>query len=238
MTTIRFEKGLRFGTWNVKTLHQVGKLAQASRVMETYRLAFMGMSEVRWNQCGQITTTKGHTFLWSGMPNEDDIHQYGVGILVNNKFRNAVLDYKFINERMMTIRFKGNEKNLTIIQCYAPTEEAQEDIKDAFYDTLNATIERVDKNDLKILMGDFNAKVGSENEDLQHIIGRHGIGEINDNGERLVELCGMAEMKIGGTLFPHKPVHKVTWVSPDNKTQNQIDHICVSAKWSNSLIDV
>jgi hypothetical protein len=48
----------------------------------------------------------------------------------------------------------------------------------------------------------------------------------------------MNEMKIGGTLFPHKLVHKVTWVSPDNRTENQIDHICVSAKWSNSLIDL
>jgi exonuclease III len=170
LTTISFEKGLRFGTWNVKTLYQVGKLAQASKIMESYRLAFLGMSEVRWNQCGQIATTKGHTFFWSGMPNEDDTHQYGVGILVNNKFRKAVLDYKFVNERMMSIRFKGHQKNLTIIQCYAPTEDAREEMKDAFYDNLNAIIASVDKNDLKILMGDFNAKVGSDNADLQHIM--------------------------------------------------------------------
>jgi hypothetical protein len=235
LTTISLEKGLRFGTWNVQTLNQLGKLAQAGRIMESYSLAFMGMSEVRWKQSGQITTTKGHVFFWSGMP---DKHHYGVGILVNRQFRKAIIDYKFIDERLMSMRFKGHQKNLTIIQCYAPTENSEDNIKDAFYDNLNATMTNVDKNDLVILMGDFNAKVGSDNENLQHVMGRHGIGEINDNGERLVELCGMNEMKIGGTLFPHKPVHKVTWVSPDNSTENQIDHICVSAKWSNSLIDV
>lgn len=63
----------RFGTWNVKSLYQVGKLAQAGRILERYGLNFMGMSEVRWNQCGQIVTTNGHLMLWSGMPNENDV---------------------------------------------------------------------------------------------------------------------------------------------------------------------
>ncbi|XP_065356710.1 uncharacterized protein LOC135951064 [Calliphora vicina] len=175
---------------------------------------------------------------WSGMPREDDIHQYGVGILVNNRFRKAILDYKFVNERIMMMRFKGTGRNLTIVQCYAPTEDATSDAKDAFYDSLTNAIGTIMKNDMKVLMGDFNAKVGAENTDLQHIMGVHGIGTMNNNGERLVELCGVNEFKIGGTLFPHKHCHKVTWRSPDNKTENQIDHICVSAKWSNCLCDV
>lgn len=198
----------------------------------------MGMSEVRWNQCGRLVTTKGHELLWSGMPNENDAHQYGVGMLINARVRNAVMDYKFVNERMMRVRFKCKSRNLSVIQCYVPTEDADDPTKQEFYDQLNIIQADTQKRDLKILMGDFNAKVGSNNEDIEHVIGKHGIGEMNGNGELLVELCGLNEFKIGGTLFPHKIEHKVTWVSPDSRTQNQIDHICISSKWSNTLGDV
>lgn len=238
ITTFGNDKGLRIGTWNVRTLYQDGKIEQACAVLKKYNMALMGMCEVRWNECGQKHTPEGYAFYWSGMPNKDDIHQYGVGILVNAELKNAIIDYKCVNERIMTMRFKGRQRNVSIIQCYAPTEDSDVNNKDAFYDQLNATLLETPENDFKILMGDFNAKVGNDNTDLQHVIGKYGIGQMNDNGQRLVELCGINELKIGGTLFPHKGIHKITWVSPDSNTENQIDHICVSAKWSNSLCDV
>lgn len=222
----------------MKTLYQAGKLAQASRILESYKLAFMGISEMRWNECGQLVTPKGHVLLWSGMPSENDTHQYGVGLLVNARWRNAILNYKFVNERIIFVRFKCKARNLSIIQCYAPTEDTDDAVKQEFYDQLNNIIADTPKRDLKVLMGDFNAKVGSNNEDIEHVMGKHGLGEMNNNGELLVELCWLNEFKIGGTLFPHKAEHKVTWVSPDSRTQNQIDHICISAKWSNTLCDV
>lgn len=156
-TTIGKRIGFRFGTWNVKTLYQVGKLAQAGRNMEKYGLNFMGISEVCWNQCGQTVTTNGHLFLYSGMPNENDVHQYGVGVLINRSIRQTVMSYRFINERIMLVRFRGKARNLSVIQCYAPTEDAEIESKEAFYDALNNTLAEVPRRDLTILMGDFNA---------------------------------------------------------------------------------
>ncbi|VDP30451.1 unnamed protein product [Schistosoma margrebowiei] len=73
-------------------------------------------------------------------------------------------------------------------------------------------------------MGDFNAKVGTDNTGYEDIMGRHGLGERNENGERFADLCAFNKLVIGGTIFPHKRIHKIKWTSPDHTTQNQIDH--------------
>jgi len=87
-------------------------------------------------------------------------------------------------------------------------------------------------------MGDLNAKVGADNKNFEHAMGRHGLGTMNENGERFAEPCSNNNLVIGGTLFPHKRIHKVTWESPDQTTQNQIDHITIHKKGRRSLLDV
>ena len=61
---------------------------------------------------------------------------------------------------------------------------------------------------------------------------------MNDNGERIVSFCAEYNLVIGGTLFPHKKIHTATWKSPDQRTFNQIDHICISKRSRRSLLDV
>ena len=69
-------------------------------------------------------------------------------------------------------------------------------------------------------------------------MGRHGEGEINANGELFVDMCAFNYMVIGGSIFPHKRTHKVTWVSPDHHTENQIYHICINKRFRRSVQDV
>jgi hypothetical protein len=73
-------------------------------------------------------------------------------------------------------------------------------------------------------MGNMNAKIGTNNEGLEHVKGRHGIGNRNENGEIFSELHANCDLIIGGTVFPHKTCHKVSWVSLDIVTGNQTDH--------------
>ena len=94
------------------------------------------------------------------------------------------------------------------------------------------------RKNILILMGDFNAKIGSNNRGYEEIMGKQGIGERNDNRERLADLCATTNLAIGGSLFPHKNIHKATWVSPDLRTTNQIDHVCIGKKFRRSLQDV
>ena len=112
---------------------------------------------------------------------------------------------------------------LTLLQCYAPTNEASEEDQEEFYEQLQAVKEKVPKHNICIIMGDFNAKVGSDNLTYESTMGKHGMGERNDNGTRLVEFCSENGMVITGTIFQHKNIHKYTWTSPDSNTNNQID---------------
>ena len=87
-------------------------------------------------------------------------------------------------------------------------------------------------------MGDFNAKIGMDNTGYEDIMGTHGLGQMNENGERFADLCALNQLVIGGSIFPHKRIHKATWISPNHVTENQIDHICISRKSRRSWQDV
>ncbi|VDP52022.1 unnamed protein product [Schistosoma margrebowiei] len=87
-------------------------------------------------------------------------------------------------------------------------------------------------------MGDFNAKVGTDNSGYEDFIGRHGLGERNENGERFANLCAFNKLVIGGTIFSHKRIHKTTWTSPDHTTQNQMDHICINKTFRRTIKDM
>jgi len=91
-------------------------------------------------------------------------------------------------------------------------------------------VENTPSRDLLIVMGDLNAMVGTVNTGNERVMGKHGCGNLNDNGERLVELCGMHNLVIGGTLFLHMDIHKISWNSPNRCDQSQIDHL-INGKW-------
>jgi hypothetical protein len=109
--------------------------------------------------------------------------------------------------------------------------------KEEYYQQLSDSIRKVGKRDIIMMTRDTNAKIGSNNG-LEHVMGQHRIGEMNENGELFVNLCANYDLVIGGSLFIHKKCHKVTWVSPDHSTENQIDHIVISRKLRTALTNV
>ena len=107
-----------------------------------------------------------------------------------------------------------------------------------FYDQLQAVPDEVPTLDLLMVLGDLYARPGNNNIGRDRVMGTHGIGTINDNGERLCHFCDENNMVIGGTLFQHRDIHKTTWTSPSGATKSQIDHILINGKWRSSLQDV
>ena len=91
-----------------------------------------------------------------------------------------------------------------------PPMMRREEKKDGFYQQLQAVLDRRGTKDIAILMGDFSAKYGMDNTGYEDIMGTHGLGQMNENGERFVDLCALNQMVIGGSIFLHKRIHKAT----------------------------
>lgn len=237
-TTLGMKKRTRIAFWNVRTLSDDSRLAQAEAEMLRYNLQILGLSEVRRNGFGELRTSRGLTLLYSGKETEEEVREHGVGLLLSESAKKSLLDWKPISDRIMCARFNSKVRKISIVQCYAPTNSASEETKDDFYNSLNATLKNIEKQDIVIVMGDLNAKVGSCNLNRERWMGTQGLGVCNENGERFVELCQNQDLIIGGTLFIHGDQHKYTWTSPDGITKNQIDHLAISAKWRSALLDV
>lgn len=203
--------------------------------MVRYDLDILGVSECRWTGAGRKKTRDGFTILFSG---KENAHANGVALILNRSTAKTLIEWEPVSDRIIRARFHSKYCKLTILQCYAPTNEAEDEVKDDWYEQLQYEVSRVPQHDLLLIMGDINAKVGSDNSNCEAAMGKHGCGNINDNGERLVDFCLNNNCIIGGTTFPHKNIHKLTWKSPDGRTINQIDHVIINKKWRRSLLDV
>ncbi|VDP43005.1 unnamed protein product [Schistosoma margrebowiei] len=171
---------------------------------------------------------------------ENAPHKQGVALMLSKQALKALIGCESHGPRIIKASFKTKKEGISvnIIQCYASTNDYNEDAKDQFYNRLQSIIERCQTKDLTILMGDFNAKVGTDNTEYEDIMKRHGLGERNKNGESFANPCAFNKLVISGTIFPHKRIHKTTWTSPDHTTQNQIDHICIKKTFRRTMEDV
>ena len=94
---------------------------------------------------------------------------------------------------------------MNIVQCYAPTNDKDDETKDEFYNQLHYIMSNLGDKYVNFIMGDFNANIGSDNQGYENVMGVHGLGVMNDNGERFVNAC--AANNIGGSIFSYKIIH-------------------------------
>lgn len=115
---------------------------------------------------------------------------------------------------------KGKFCDQYYINVHAPTEVSEDETKDEFYDTLEQIYNEIPNYATKIILGDLNAKIGKEHI-FKPTIGNHSLHNTsNDNGIRLINFAISKELVIKSTMYPHKDIHKATWVSPDLRTKN------------------
>ena len=138
-------------------------------------------------------------------------HTHGVAIMATQSAMKAYMEWNPVSTKTITARFKSIGRTVSVIQCYAPTNGENEEAKEEFY-RLQNVLGETPRRDIKILMGDTNAKVGSDNTGREEIMGKHGLGTMNENGELFADFCTFNDLVIDGSVFPHKTMHKATWV--------------------------
>ena len=117
------------------------------------------------------------------------------------------------NDRMISVRFQGNPFNITVIQVYAPTSNAEEAEVEWFYEDLQDLLELTPNKDVLFIIGDWNAKVRSQ--ETPGVTGKFGLEIQNEAGQRLIERCQENALVIANALFQHHQRRLYTWTSPD-----------------------
>jgi len=228
---------LRICTWNVRSLNRPRAAEQLAEVLDCYKADITAIQEMRWDGPGK-RKLKNCDIYYGDCYRERKQRLFGCGFVVRGRLRHEVLSFRHVSERISTIRIKAKFKNVSLICVHAPTEDKSDDTKDDFYELLDRTYNQCPSYDIKIVLGDFNAKLGKENT-FDSIVGNHSLHkDTSSNGLRLIEFAAGRNIIISSTRFPHLNIHKGTWRSPDQSTVNQIDHIAIDARHSSNVLDV
>ncbi|VDO62129.1 unnamed protein product [Schistosoma margrebowiei] len=136
------------------------KTSQIATEMRRYNLAALRISENHWTQAGQQRLDTGEMLLYSGHEEENDPHTQGVALMLSNVARNTLVGWEPHGSRIIKASFKTKKEEITmnIIQCYAPINDRNDDIKDQLYEQLQSIIAKCPRNDLTILMKELNSK--------------------------------------------------------------------------------
>ena len=128
-------KPARIATWNIRTVYEAGRTAQVAREMKQYNICLLGLSETRWLQAGQLRLASGETLLYSGHSEEGAPHTQGVGLMLTPGAQRTLIGWVPVSSRIITAKFaikKTKKKNikLNVIQCYAPTNDTEDEKKE------------------------------------------------------------------------------------------------------------
>jgi hypothetical protein len=138
---------------------------------------------------------------------------------------------------MGKLQLRGKFYNYSLTCAHAPTEDKDKEEKENFYDELEKAYDECPRSDVKLILGDFNAKAACE--DQNENIGKYVLHtKCNDSSRRLVGFATSHGIMIGGTLFLHKDIHKATWKSPSGTHRNQLNHVLIDGRHQCNLLDV
>ena len=147
-----------------------GKLEVVKQEMASVNVNILGISKLKWTGMGEFSSDD-HYIYYCG---QESLRRNGVALMVNKRVQNAVLGCNLKNDRMISVRLQGKPLNITVIQVYAPTSNAEKTEAEWFYEDLQDLLELTPKKDGLFIIGDWNAKVGSQ--ETPGITGKFGLG--------------------------------------------------------------
>ena len=163
--------------------------------MARVNVDILGISEQKWTGMGEFNSDDHYIYHCR----QESLRRNGVAIMVNKRVRNAVLGCSLKINRMISVLFQDKPCNITVIQGYAPTSNAEEAEVERFYEDIQDFLELTPKKDILFIIGEWNAKAGSQ--ETPGVTGKFGLGMRNEAGQRLIEFCQDNALVIANTLF-------------------------------------
>nr|VZI02283.1 unnamed protein product [Spirometra erinaceieuropaei] len=227
---------LTLAAWNVRSPldnprsnRPERRTALVARELARYKVDIAALSETRFSKQGQLEEVgAGYTFLWSGRPRTER-RDAGVAFAIRTDIvgRLPCLP-QGINDRLMSLRLPlWGGKFATIISAYAPTMTNPDAVRDKFYEDLHALLATVSKADKLIVLGDFNARVGTDHTAWRGVLGIHGLRGSNDNGLLLLRACAEHRLILTNTFFCLPEREKATWRHPRSRQWHLLDYVLV-----------
>ena len=198
------------------------------------KLDVLALSETKLKGKGEISfgEVKGRK---SGV-RERTRAKEGVAVLLSQEMWESVIECKEVNSRLMWVRLKVGGERWVIISAYGPGSERCEEERNGFWEELSECIGSFEERERVVVLGDLNARVGEE--PVEGVIGEFGVPGVNENGEKLVDLCIERELVIGNTWFKKRDIHKYTWESGVDGQRALMDYVLVDRQMKERLVDV
>lgn len=182
---------IRIGTWNVR-LYQYGTLENVKQEMEMLDVNILGICETRWKNNRDFLSDESRVIYSDGQK-----YERGVGIILDKEKSKCAMGYWQLSDRVLLVKLRGRPFNISIIIVCAPTSDSSEQEMDQFYNTLDNAKLQCKSQEINIVMGDLNAKVGEEQD--SDVTGKHGLGTRNERGERWDQWCTANDQIITNT---------------------------------------
>ena len=194
--------------------------------MARVNIDILGICKLQWTGMGEFNSDD-HYIYYCG---QESLRRNGVAIIVSKRVRNAVLGWNLKNDRKISIHFQGKPFNITVIQVYAPTSNAEEAEVERVYEDLQ---ELTPKKRCPFHYRALECK--SRKSETPGVTGKFGLGVQNEAGQRLIEFWQENTLVIANTLFQQHKRRLYTWTSPDGQHRSQTDYILCSQRWKNSI---
>ena len=172
-----------------------GKLEVVKQEMARVNVDIVGISELKWTGMGEFNSDDHYIYYCR----QESLRRNGVAIMVNKRVQNAVLGCNLKHNRMISVHLQGKPFNITVIQVYAPTSNAEEAEVERFCEDLQDPLELTPPKDVLFIVEEWNAKVGSQ--ETPGVTGKFGLGIQNEAWKRLIEFCQKNAVVIANTLF-------------------------------------
>ncbi|XP_049858189.1 craniofacial development protein 2-like [Schistocerca gregaria] len=199
----------------------IRKTAVIDREVHRLNGDIAGLQETRLPDAGSVREDN-YTFFWQGK-SQDEPRLHGVGLAVKNALLDCTVPPCGGTERIIDLKICSSSGTVNILNVYAPTLSSSMEEKDLFYDLLSDRIAKVPSTETLYILGDFNARFESDNDIWPNCLGHHGVGKMNENGQRLLEVCYFYGLCITNTYLQLKDQDKVSWRHPRSHHWHQLD---------------